>query len=396
MQILTKINDVLLRGISLMLAMVFTLGCNGNTVQSVKLLGGDPAPLGLAISNNTIRLALLLDTSSSMEGLIDQAKSQLWVIVNELGKARSNGEVPNIQIALYEYGNSALSPKVNYIRQVTKFTTDLDTISEQLFALTINGGEEYCGAVIGASLKELDWSTLTSDLELIVIAGNEPFTQGPINFKESCATAKQKNIFINTIFCGDAQEGINTGWLLGGECSGGSYMNIDQNKKTIYVKTPYDSMIVALNDSLNKTYIPFGSLGTIKQSSQTNEDANASVYSEVNTVNRTNTKVSSNYRNESWDLVDATNYKTKDVTKMKDEELPKEMKGMTPEQRVEYVNKKKLEREYIKKRVGQVNVQRENYIASKQLKEDKNQRLDAVLIAAIHKQGLKRGFTWEP
>ncbi|RPI65426.1 MAG: hypothetical protein EHM44_00590, partial [Ignavibacteriales bacterium] len=34
--------------------------------------------------NNSIQLALLLDTSNSMDGLIDQAKSQLWKIVNEL------------------------------------------------------------------------------------------------------------------------------------------------------------------------------------------------------------------------------------------------------------------------------------------------------------------------
>jgi uncharacterized protein with von Willebrand factor type A (vWA) domain len=34
--------------------------------------------------NNSIQLAILLDTSGSMDGLIDQAKSQLWKIVNEL------------------------------------------------------------------------------------------------------------------------------------------------------------------------------------------------------------------------------------------------------------------------------------------------------------------------
>ena len=33
--------------------------------------------------NNTVKIALLLDTSNSMDGLIDQAKSQLWDIVNK-------------------------------------------------------------------------------------------------------------------------------------------------------------------------------------------------------------------------------------------------------------------------------------------------------------------------
>src|SRR5688572_16962107 len=56
-----------------------------------------------------IMLALLLDTSNSMDGLIDQAKSQLWKIVNELSMAKCyDGRKPRIKIALYEYGNDAL------------------------------------------------------------------------------------------------------------------------------------------------------------------------------------------------------------------------------------------------------------------------------------------------
>src|SRR6188768_3999938 len=65
----------------------------------------DPAPE----KDQSIMLALLLDTSNSMDGLIDQAKSQLWKIVNELAGAKcGNGERPKIRIALYEYGNDGL------------------------------------------------------------------------------------------------------------------------------------------------------------------------------------------------------------------------------------------------------------------------------------------------
>ena len=39
--------------------------------------------------DQTIMIALLLDTSNSMDGLIDQAKSQLWKIVNEVAAAKS-------------------------------------------------------------------------------------------------------------------------------------------------------------------------------------------------------------------------------------------------------------------------------------------------------------------
>ena len=98
----------------------------------------DPPP-----SAKKIKIALLLDTSNSMDGLINQAKSQLWKIVNELALAKCEGEKPTVKIALYEYGNDRLTASEGYIRMVTPLTNDLDQISQDLFGLTTNGGSEF-------------------------------------------------------------------------------------------------------------------------------------------------------------------------------------------------------------------------------------------------------------
>src|SRR5690606_26228497 len=132
-----------------------------------------------------IKVALLLDTSNSMDGLIDQAKAQLWEIVNELSYAKCDDAKPNLQIALYEYGNDNLNANEGFIRQVLAFSSDLDEISKQLFSLTTNGGLEYCGEVIQTSLSQLDWGSNPDDLKLIFIAGNELFTQGEISYKDT-------------------------------------------------------------------------------------------------------------------------------------------------------------------------------------------------------------------
>ena len=42
----------------------------------------------------TVQIALLLDTSSSMDGLINQARSQVWKMVNELGRGPNDGRNP--------------------------------------------------------------------------------------------------------------------------------------------------------------------------------------------------------------------------------------------------------------------------------------------------------------
>ena len=89
--------------------------------------------------DQAIMIALLLDTSNSMDGLIDQAKSQLWKIVNEVAVAKSvDGKRPNIKIALYEYGNDNLSANEGFIRQVSTLSEDLDVLSEKLFSLKTN------------------------------------------------------------------------------------------------------------------------------------------------------------------------------------------------------------------------------------------------------------------
>ncbi|MFH1998558.1 MAG: VWA domain-containing protein, partial [Planctomycetota bacterium] len=81
-----------------------------------------------------IQMAILLDTSSSMDGLIDQAKSQLWKIVNEFVTMKRDGRPPMLEVALYEYGKSSRPAEENYMRMILPLTTDLDKVSQELFA----------------------------------------------------------------------------------------------------------------------------------------------------------------------------------------------------------------------------------------------------------------------
>ena len=128
-------------------------------------------------SNTKIQAAILLDVSNSMDGLIEQAKAQLWTMVNVMGKAKCNGETPKIEIALYEYGRDNNDLRKGYVKQIAPFTSGLDNLSQKLFQLTTNGGEEYCGYVIHTSLNELNWDTTSSNYKVIFISGNEDFLQ---------------------------------------------------------------------------------------------------------------------------------------------------------------------------------------------------------------------------
>src|SRR6185295_20300346 len=158
-----------------------------------------------------------------MDGLIEQAKGQLWKISNEFVKARQDGVAPEVQVALYEYGKSSLSAQTGWIRQIQPLTTDLDKVSEELFALRTNGGDEYCGWVIQSAVEELAWSPASDVYKVIFIAGNEPFTQGPVKYTEACNAAITRGIIVNTIHCGNEVVGVNTRWKDGAELAEGKY-----------------------------------------------------------------------------------------------------------------------------------------------------------------------------
>jgi len=340
-----------------------------------------------------IKVALLLDTSNSMDGLIGQAKAQLWDVVNELSYAKCNNNKPNLQIALYEYGNDRLNGNEGYIRQVLAFSDDLDDISKELFSLTTNGGEEYCGQVIQTSLNQLNWGENADDLKLIFIAGNEPFTQGKVNYKDASTNAKEQDVTINTIFCGDYNQGVSSHWKDGAQLTHGNYIAINQNRATVHIASPYDDAILNLNKRLNRTYVAYGSKGREKMAVQAEQDMNASGYSKANAVKRTVSKSSHLYKNKSWDLVDAVEQDEVVIEDINDDALPTELKGKNKAEIKTYVAKKSKERETIQNEIKALNAKRNAYVLE-QKKDDAN-GLENAMTNAIKEQAKRKKYTWK-
>lgn len=339
-----------------------------------------------------IQLAILLDTSSSMDGLINQAKSQLWNIVNELSRAKRNGEATQLEVAIYEYGNNGLSSGEGYIRMVTPLSADLDRISEELFRLSTNGGSEYCGQVIDNAARDLAWSDRAGDLKLIFIAGNEPFTQGTVNFRTAVRGALQKGIIVNTIHCGGRQEGIQGMWMEGAAIGQGKYLNIDHNQRIDPIQAPQDNEIMSLGNELNKTYLSYGSAGEEKRVRQERQDRNAASMSPEAAVQRSAAKASGSYQNSSWDLVDAVTNNNVKVESLPEKDLPAEMRGMSPARRAEYVRSMQQKREVIQRRISKLHGDRLRYVEQESRKRSRNMSLDSAITGTIREQAGSRGY----
>jgi len=342
-----------------------------------------------------IQIALLLDTSSSMDGLIDQARSQLWRIINELAVAHKGGKVPALEVALFEYGKSSIPEGEGYLRMVTSFTHDLDKISAKLYSLTTNGGDEYCGLVIDNATRILQWDSNDNNLKLIFIAGNEPFDQGELSYKESIRKAKSKGIIVNTIFCGDRQTGIDSWWKDGADLSGGKYISIDQNIQVRTVSAPQDAEITRLGLELNNTYIAYGNAGKDKKKEQTKQDSNAMGQSESIAAERSISKASAHYDNSEWDIVDAASKGAVDLKTVKKDQLPAEMQNMDPQEREAYVKKMEKKREELQNRINKLNEERKLYIEKAEKENTQENTLDSAIIKTVREQAEQKDFKFK-
>lgn len=353
----------------------------------------DKAPVVAQANDPKIQIAILLDTSGSMDGLINQTREQLWRIVNTFATAKKDGKRPRLELALYHYGNDSIPSAQHYVKQLVPLTTDLDRVSEALFKLTTNGGEEYCGAAIQHATKELEWSSNPKDLKLIYIAGNEPFTQGPLNFRDTVKTAIGKGIVVNTIHAGDEATGVAQQWAEAAKLADGNYLFIDSNRAVARVDAPQDAELAKLSQELNKTYIGYGAMGGASVARQAAQDKNAGDMSASSLSGRAKAKASANYRNSDWDLVDAKK-EGKAMAEVPAAALPEEMKPMSVAEREQYVEKKAGERAAITAKIQKLSAERDAYVATELKKKASagGKTMDDAVVESARKQAEKQAF----
>lgn len=388
-----------------LVSMLFGFIVTSNSCNNATSPNNDNSPLSKTVttdeiesnkrSNTKIQVAILLDTSNSMDGLIEQAKSRLWNIVNTLTTLKYRGQTPIIEIALYEYGNDNIMAD-DYVRQITPLTNDLDLISEKLFGLTTNGGLELCAAVIAKATKNLQWGNNEDDIKLIYIAGNEEFNQGSFSYKTAINNALEKGIYINTIYCGNPEAGIRELWADAAKRGKGKYFNINHNAKVRYIATPYDDRINSCNIKLNDTYIPYGSSGARYKENQSRQDLNAKSMSSANSVERSVSKTKAIYKNDSWDMVDKVKEDKDALKKIKKEDLPTELQTKSTEEIRKIITEKQKERDSLQKEIAELAKKRQAYIDEEMKKEPADEKdFGAAINNSIIELAKTKGYTFE-
>lgn len=300
-----------------------------------------------------IDLVLAIDTSSSMDGLIDGARQQLWEIVGQLGKRSPR---PNLRVGLISYGNTGLRKESGWVQVESDLTTDLDGIYGKLFALRTNGGDEYVARALQVATTRMSWTPRPGARRMFIVAGNEPADQDPqVSLPQALGAAREQRIEVHSIYCGEQSNRESHLWARLAQDGGGRFAAIDHNVQ-VAAATPMDAELGRLSSALNGTYVPYGSEGGERQRNQAAQDGNAASLGGQAAAARAVAKASALYRNDSWDLVDLA--KEGKLAQVKDEELPEELRKLAPAERQRVLEGKARERAALQEQIQRLSEKR--------------------------------------
>lgn len=343
-------------------------------------------------ANPIVEIAICLDTSGSMEGLIDAARQKIWAIVNEFVFAEPQ---PVLRVALLTYGNDGHSAENGWVQQKVGLTEDLDMVSKLLFEQVTNGGTELVGRVVSAATKRLPWSTHPDALKLIVVAGNESADQDTtVRFADASKAAISSDIMVNAIFCGALNHVDAAGWRQVAQLADGQFAAIDHNQGTLVMATPMDTQLASLSADLNLTYLAFGERGDWYGSNQIAQDNNATLLNGEAAATRAFCKANGLYNCASWDLVDAMKGPDFDLTKIETKALPVVMQTMSPEQQILHIETKGKERAAIQSKINALAAERQKFIDAELQKQnlDNSKSFDNAFTMALRSQAEAKGY----
>ncbi|MEZ4773871.1 MAG: hypothetical protein R3D00_11870 [Bacteroidia bacterium] len=311
-----------------------------------------------------VQIALILDTSWSMETVLEYTKGTFWIFVDEILRQNDQYYTPELEFALYEYGNPTLKRKTQFIRQVVPFTSDLDKISEELYYLSVNHsirGKSFSGAALLRATDELNWSEKPGDQKMMIIAGNENFRKGPVDYQRAIALARRKGIIVNTVFAGDYRKGIQLWWQDAAFLGNGMYRNVETSipLEKYYYPTVFDAQICYFNTQLNYTYLPYGSQGNYSWNRCLEQDKFALRFGEAYESIRALAKCRPGYRVPGWDLIDAIDTRQIKLEEIAEADLPEVLKNISREEQLAYLERMRKSRDEIKLRILGLQVQKE-------------------------------------
>ena len=215
----------------------------------------EPAQQQQAVARRPVMdVVFVLDTTSSMSGLIEGAKEKIWSIASRMA---SGTPTPRIRVGLVGFRDRGDA----YITRRFDLTEDLDTVYANLRAFQAEGGgdgPEHVGQALGEAVKFMSWTDDAKAARMIFLVGDAPGHddyQDEWNTRAWAKKAIEKGITVNTIRCGTETD-TQTLFRELAKLADGTYVSIAQGGGMVAVATPFDADIARINGEIaDKTLV---------------------------------------------------------------------------------------------------------------------------------------------
>jgi hypothetical protein len=216
-----------------------------------------------------------------------------------------------------------------------------------------------------------------------------------VKYPVTCKKAVEKGIIINTIQCGNGAECTRI-WKDIAAKSEGSYAAIPQEGGVVAVPTPYDARLAELNGALVRTAVVYGGADKRRDGARKAETATRALAKEEAADRAAYSGKSGKVLE--GDLLDDIKDKKVDLNKLKEEELPAELKKLkTDKERQEYLDNLAKKRAEINKEVLDLDKKRTDFIAQEMARKGKGKDRDSFdnqVLEILRKQARKHEIAY--
>lgn len=219
-----------------------------------------PVAPPVAAPKPRVDLVFALDTTGSMSGLIEGAKSKIWSIASFVARAQPTPEVRVGLVAYRDVGDA-------YVTRVFDLDDDLDRVYKRLLSFHADGGgdgPEHVARALHEAVHKMSWAPQTnSSVRLIYVVGDAPphlDYQDGYDLSRAARAAAGKGIQVHAIRCGNDPD-TATSFRRVASLGHGEFLTIDQDGGMHERRTPYDEELATLHDKLSDTVLAYGTKG---------------------------------------------------------------------------------------------------------------------------------------
>lgn len=350
------------------------------------------------IKRPKIEVVFVLDTTSSMTGLIDAAKNNIWSIASTMASAQPTPEMHMGLVAFRDRGDA-------YITQVSDLSTDLDSMYAKLMDYRAEGGgdgPESVNQALNEAVTRISWSQDPNSYKVIFLVGDAPPHMDyadDIKYPDTLKAATSKGIVINTIQAGD-DTSTRQIWQQIASLNQGDYLQVSQSGNAVAVTTPFDDRLATLSRELDETRIFYGDADK-RRTLELKTDAAKKSYaaSPAAQAKRAEFNASAagaaNFFADSELINDVTTGRVK-AEDIKPASLPAPLQSLSTEERKAVIEEKAKKRNEIQEQIAELGKQRQDYIA-KELKspEKIKDSLDGKIFETVRAQTKEKGLKYE-